>query len=69
MTNDCITANTLTISRDCFWELNPYSSPLNMAQYVHYSAPHCKRCTSYSNSVPLSVRLSVRPSHAGIVPK
>ena len=30
-----------------------------------YSAPqcsHCKRCTSYGNSVRLSVRLSVRPS-------
>ena len=26
---------------------------------------HCKRCISYSNSV----RLSVRPSHAGIVSK
>ena len=24
-----------------------------------YSAPHCKRCTSYGNSVRLSVRLSV----------
>jgi len=33
-----------------------------------YSAPHCshcKRCTSYSNSICLSVRLS----HAGIVSK
>jgi len=28
-----------------------------------YSAPLCKRCTSYGNSV----YLSVRPSHAGIV--
>jgi len=32
-----------------------------------YSAPHCKRCTSYDNSVCLSVRPSVRPSHAGCV--
>ena len=30
-----------------------------------YSAPHCKRCTSYGNSVCPSVRLS----HAGIVSK
>jgi len=30
---------------------------------------HCKRCISYSNSVRPSVRLSVRPSHAGIVSK
>jgi len=37
-----------------------------------YSAPqcsHCKRCTSYSNSVCLSMCLSVRLSHAGIVSK
>jgi len=34
-----------------------------------YSAPHCKRCTSYSNFVRPFVRLSVRPSHAGIVAK
>ena len=27
---------------------------------------HCKRCISYGNSVRLSVRLSVCPSHAGI---
>jgi len=43
--------------------------------FIHfYSAPqcwHCKRCTSYSNSVWLClfVCLSVRPSHAGIVSK
>jgi len=30
-----------------------------------YSAPHSRRCTRYGNSV----RLSVRPSHAGIVSK
>jgi len=30
---------------------------------------HCKRCTSYSNSVRPSVCLSVCPSHAGIVSK
>jgi len=30
---------------------------------------HCQRCISYSNSVRLSVRLSVRPSHAVIVSK
>jgi len=30
---------------------------------------HCKRCISYGNSVRLSVRPSVRPSHAGIVSK
>ena len=31
--------------------------------YIHfYSAPLCKRCTSYGNSVCLSVRPSVRPS-------
>ena len=30
-----------------------------------YSAPHCKCCTSYGNSVCLSVR----PSHTGIVSK
>jgi len=33
--------------------------------YVYYSAPqcsHCKRCTSYSISARLSVRLSDRPS-------
>ena len=37
-----------------------------------YSAPqcsHCKRCTSYGNSVGPSVRLSVCLSHAGIVSK
>jgi len=37
-----------------------------------YSAPqrwHCKRCTSYGNSVRLSVRPSVCLSHAGIVSK
>jgi len=37
-----------------------------------YSEPqcsHCKRCTSYSNSVRLSVCLSVCPSHTGIVSK
>jgi len=37
-----------------------------------YSAPqcsHCKRCTSYSNSVRLSVRPSVCLSHASIVSK
>jgi len=37
-----------------------------------YSVPqcsHCKRCTSYDNSVCLSVRLSVCPSHARIVSK
>ena len=37
-----------------------------------YSAPqcsHCKRCTSYSNFVRLSIRLSVRPSHASTVSK
>ena len=37
-----------------------------------YSAPqssHCKHCTSYSNSVRLSVCLSVCLSHAGIVSK
>jgi len=37
-----------------------------------YSAPqcsHCKRCSSYGNSVCLSVRSSVRLSHAGIVSK
>jgi len=37
------------------------------------AASHCKRCTSYGNSVCLSVRLSVppavRPSQAGIVSK
>ena len=36
--------------------------------FTFYSAPqcsHCKRCTSYGNSVRLSVRLS----HAGIVSK
>jgi len=37
-----------------------------------YCAPqcsHCKRCTSYGNSVRLSVRLSLCLSHAGIVSK
>ena len=34
-----------------------------------YSAPLCKRCTSYGNSVRLSVRPSVRLSHAGILSK
>ena len=36
--------------------------------YCFYSAPqssHCKRCTSYSNSVRLSVRPSVRLSVTG----
>ena len=32
-------------------------------------AMYYKRCISYGNSVCLSVRLSVRPSHAGIVSK
>jgi len=39
---------------------------------LFYSAPqcsHCKRYTSYGNSVRPSVCLSVRPSHAGIVSK
>jgi len=43
------------------------------AKYVtFYSAQqcsHCKRCTSYGNSVRLSVCPSVRLSHAGIVLK
>jgi len=34
-----------------------------------YSAQHCKSCTSYGNSVHLSVRLSVYLAHAGIVSK
>jgi len=34
-----------------------------------YSAPHCKRCTSYGNFVRPSVCPSVRPSHARIVSK
>ena len=41
---------------------------LGRAVGAFYSAPqcwHCKRCTSYSNSIRLSVRLS----HAGIVSK
>ena len=33
--------------------------------FSFYSTPHCKRCTSYSNSV----RPSVCPSHADIVSK
>ena len=40
--------------------LQPYSAP---------QCSHCKRCTSYSISVCLSVRPSVRLSHAGIVSK
>ena len=35
----------------------------------HAQCSHCKRCISYSNSVCLSIRLSVCPSHAGIVSK
>ena len=42
---------------------------LIMACTGFYSAPLCKRCTSYGNSVCLSVHPSVRPSHAGIVSK
>ena len=41
----------------------------SLVQMYFYSAPqcsHCKRCTSYSNSIRLSVRLSVCLSHAGI---
>jgi len=42
--------------------------PILYCPFSFYSAPqcsHCKRCTSYGNSVRLSVRLS----HAGIVSK
>ena len=35
----------------------------------HWLQAHCKRCTSYGNSVSLSVCPSVCPSHAGIVSK
>ena len=38
---------------------------LRGALLCFYSAPHCKRCISYGNSV----RPSVRPSHAGMVSK
>jgi len=37
----------------------------SVSKSTFYSAPqcsHCKRCTSYGNSVRLSVRLSVCPS-------
>jgi len=34
----------------------------DMAIFDFYSAPHCKRCTSYGNSVRPSVRPAVRPS-------
>jgi len=37
--------------------------------YIAPQCLHCKRCTSYSNSVCLSVCPSVRLSHADIVPK
>ena len=46
--------------------------PLQKNSAHFYGAPqcsHCKRCTSYSNSVRPSVCLSVRLSHAGIVSK
>jgi len=56
------------------WPLDD-KQPVNGHAQSHvthfYSAPqcsHCKRCISYSNSIP-SVRLSVCRSHAGIVSK
>ena len=40
-----------------------------LSSYSSLQCSHCKRCTSYGNSVCLSVCLSVRLSHAGIVSK
>ena len=49
------------------------SPGLYLLSYIgFYSAPqcwHCKRCTSYSNSVRLSIPVCVCLSHAGIVSK
>ena len=44
-------------------------SYLSVAFLQRAECSHCKRCISYSNSVCPSVRLSVRPSHSGIVSK
>jgi len=49
---------------DNYFRFRFFTSFLQRAQYSH-----CKCCISYSNSVRLSVRPSVRPSHAGIVSK
>jgi len=45
--------------------LMQFSSLISRSNVTFYNAPqfsHCKRCTSYGNSVRLSVCLSVRPS-------
>ena len=52
---------SLTQGHTLFCQITPF---LQRAQ-----CSHCKRCISYSNSVCLSIRLSVCPSHAGIVSK
>jgi len=75
---DCMTvclqatdSSTCTLSQQrCFYVL----TKVHCSCYAgFYGAPHCKRCTSYSNSICPSVCLSVRPfvhlSHAGIVSK
>ena len=49
-----------------------YQCGLDWGRSSFYGAlqcSHCKRCTSYGNSVCPSVCLSIRLSHAGIVSK
>ena len=46
----------------CVLLCGPYMPYIRLSCMTFYSAPqcsHCKRCTSYGNSVRLSVRLSV----------
>jgi len=73
-----ISSNALTVTLLLWWQKGIQSlteKPLS-SFFVFYSTPHCSRCkccTSYSNSVRLSVRpsvhLSVCLSHADIVSK
>jgi len=68
-----ISVNTCTTCAhtQCHHDVHRRQFILNFSYFfclLFYRAPHCwhcKRCTSYGNSV----RLSIRPSHAGIVLK
>jgi len=75
----CSTALLQSVFNSFAYSLKPFSSFSSsvlqhlakdlMGFYSTSQCSHCKRCTSYSNSVCLSVCLSIRPSHAGIVSK
>ena len=60
------TDNGLIAYGEAFHQRSPKNRTGHCPVYAHfYSAPqcsHCKRCTSYGNSVCLSVHPSVRPS-------